>query len=213
MPRTKLKRIIGIKELCNVFSLNEHDVQSSITKYFGSSSGFTLEIGCGNGDYSVELARRFPEKNFIGVDVKAARIFNGAVKAVNLKLHNVAFVISRAERLIEIFPEKSIEEIYIPFPDPHIRRANHYRRLISPRFLKIYNQLLADDGRIHFKTDNRELYEYAIKTISEFGCKIVFETKNLYDIENEMIDQNVQTSFESHYVKQGRVIRYISFRF
>lgn len=213
MARTKYKRIEAAKELKNVFNTRNHDIRQSLNDFFNTSGKFTLEIGCGSGEYSVELALRFPERYFIGIDVKAARIYNGALKAINLKLDNVAFVVARAQNLNEIFPEKSIEEIYIPFPDPHVRRANHNRRLISPDFLKIYKKLLASNGTIHFKTDNKELYDYALKTISEFGCKIVFISSNLYQDRAEEFSHNIKTSFESHYIKQGRHIRYICFRF
>lgn len=213
MARTKLKRIVAVKDLKNVFSINDPDFRKSFDEYFDTSKYFTIEIGCGNGEYCVELAGRFPVRNFIGIDVKASRIYHGALQAIKNKLHNVAFVISRAEKLCEIFPQKSLDEIYIPFPDPHIRRANHNRRLISPDFLKIYSQLIVDNGRIHFKTDNKELYEYASRTISEFRCKIVFMTSDLYKESSEEFTTNIKTSFESHYVKQGREIGYICFQF
>lgn len=213
MARTKYKRIEAAKELKNVFNTRIHDIRQSLNDFFNTSGKFTLEIGCGSGEYSVELALRFPERYFIGIDVKAARIYNGALKAINLKLDNVAFVVARAQNLNEIFPDYSIEEIYIPFPDPHIRRANHNRRLISTDFLKIYKKLLIPDGRIHFKTDNEELYDYALKTISEFGCKIIVNSRNLYENSSENISSDIKTSFEQHYVKQGRAIRYICFQF
>lgn len=213
MARTKLKRIVGVKQLKNVFSIRDHDLKNALQKYFNPPRQITLEIGCGSGEYSVELSLRFPERCFVGIDVKAARIYNGALKAINLKLDNVAFVVARAQNLNEIFSEKSIEEIYIPFPDPHIRRANHNRRLISPDFLKIYKKLLVSNGTIHFKTDNQELYDYALKAITEFGCKIIFNSSNLYQDGDEEFSHNIKTSFESHYVKQGRAIRYIFFQF
>lgn len=213
MARTKSKRIAGVKGLKNVFSFSDLDLDNPILDHFKSPSRFTLEIGCGSGDYSVELGIKYPERKFVGIDVKAARIFNGASKANDLKLDNVTFIVARAENLNEIFPEKSIEEIYIPFPDPHVRRVNHNRRLISPGFLRIYSKLLIPNGKIHFKTDNIGLYDYALKTISEFGCKIIFKTKNLYKDSSEEFAFNIKTSFELHYIKQEREIRYICFQF
>ena len=213
MARTKSRRIAGVQELKNVFSFSDLDLDNPIIDHFKKPSQFTLEIGCGSGDYSIELGIKYPERKFVGIDVKAARIFNGASKAKDMKLDNVTFIIARAENLNDIFPEKSIEEIYIPFPDPHIRRANHNRRLISPGFLRIYSKLLISNGKVHFKTDNIDLYDYALKTITEFGCKIVFKTSNLYKDRNEEFTLNIKTSFESHYIKQGRDIRYICFQF
>jgi tRNA (guanine-N7-)-methyltransferase len=213
MARTKLKRLSRVKDLPNVFSLMDADIQKALHKYFKSQELYTIEIGCGHGDYSVELALKFPNRNFIGIDVKGARIFNGAMKAIELKLENIAFLLAKAEKLNEIFQTKSVEEIYIPFPDPHVRRANHSRRLISPFFLKIYKELLIDSGLLHFKTDNKGLYDYALKTISVFGCEILYSTEHLYENDEVKFSSNVITLFEKHYIKDGRKIKYICFKF
>jgi len=212
MARSKLKRLSKIKELPNVFDLEMEDVQKAIRIYFRQAILFTLEIGCGHGDYSIELAKRFPKRNFIGIDRKGARVFLGAMKAIEEKLDNVAFIVGRVEQLNEAFNLKSLKEIYIPFPDPHVRRANQHRRLISNHFLKIYKGLLTDSGVVHFKTDNQGLYDYALKVISEFGCKILYSNENLYDDESKS-KRSIITNFEKHYIKEGRTIKYISFKF
>lgn len=213
MARTKFKRLAKVKELPNVFSSQNPEVTDALTNYFRFKNIFTIEIGCGHGDYSIELAQKFPERNFIGIDVKGARIFNGATKALDLRLKNVAFVIAKAEKLLEIFNANSVEEIYIPFPDPHVRRSNQNRRLISPFFLKIYKELLIDSGLIHFKTDNQGLYEYVSKTILDFECKILYSTEDLYKYDNLKFSSGIITSFEKHYINEGRKIKYISFNF
>jgi tRNA (guanine-N7-)-methyltransferase len=213
MARTKKKRLLQVKELPNVFSLRDPDVKDTIYNYIKSTKAFTLELGCGHGDYSLELAQIFPDRNFIGVDVKGSRIFNGALKAIDHNLSNVAFFIAKAEKLDEIFQPKSVEEIFIPFPDPHFRRANQSRRLISSYFLNMYGQLLTDDGSIHLKTDNQELFVYASKTISDFGCKIIYSSEHLYENGEVKFPSNVITMFEKHYIKDGRKIKYICFKF
>ena len=212
MARTKLKRLSKVKELPNVFSMESETIQSEIHNYFKSGNLFTLEIGCGHGDYSVELAKRFPARNFIGIDVKGARVFRGAMKALNENLCNIAFIIGKAEKLDEIFQSNSVEEIFILFPEPHFRRANQRRRLISPDFLNIYKNLLIDSGIVHFKTDNKELFEYSFNVISKFGCKILFSTEDLYQEEHDY-HPGIVTTFEEHYVKEGRSIKYIYFKF
>ena len=211
MARTKLKRLVKVKDLPNVFQFNTIGIGGLIREYFKSADIFTLEIGCGQGDYSYELAKKFPERNFIGVDVKGARIFHGANKALNENLTNVAFIIGRAEKLDDIFKPKSIEEIYIPFPDPHIRRANHGRRLISSNYLKMYKYLLTNEGTVHFKTDNQNLFEYAMRVIKEFRGEIIFSSENLYEENSKFVDVII-TSFEDHYIKEGRKIKFISFK-
>lgn len=213
MARTKQKRLTKVKALPNVYSMKDANTKIALQEYFKNNHHFTLEIGCGHGDYSVELAQNYTERNFIGVDVKGARIFQGANRAIELNLKNVAFLIAKAETLPQIINPKSVEEIYIPFPDPHFQRAKQNRRLISPYFLSVYKQLLTKSGLIHFKTDNNGLFEYGLKTISDFGCEILTSTENLHENSELKFSSNVITSFEKHYIKEGRKIRYICFRF
>lgn len=213
MARTKLKRIKEVTNFNNVFSYADLNLKELIRNYFKEAKLFTLEIGCGHGDYSIELAQKFPHRNFIGIDVKAARIYNGAFKAMQLNLTNVAFVITKAEKLLEIFDSNSIEEIYIPFPDPHPRRTSQERRLISSTLLSIYKELLCESGIIHFKTDNQNLFDYGLKSVLDFGAKILHSTENLYDKKDSKNISDVLTSFEKHYIKEGRSIKYLCFRF
>jgi tRNA (guanine-N7-)-methyltransferase len=213
MARTKLRRLLKVEQLPNVFSSHNRDVTETIQNYFKSNHLFTIEIGCGNGDYSTELAKKFPGRNFIGIDVKGARVFHGAMNALEAKLDNVAFIVGKAEKLSDIFPLKSIEEIFIPFPDPHIRRANHNRRLISPTFLNTFREILIESGLVHFKTDNKGLFEYALKTISDFGGKILNATDNFYDNVDLKTNSAIMTFYEKHYIKDGRKIMYIRFQF
>jgi len=213
MARTKHKRLSKVKELSKVLSLQNPDVKEALQNYFNSNKLLTIEIGCGHGDYSIELAQKFPGRNFIGVDVKGARIFNGALKAIDQNLSNVAFIIGKAEKLNDVFQPKSVEEIFIPFPDPHVRRASHYKRLISPPLLSIYKDLLADSGFIHFKSDNKGLYDYALKIISDFGCDILYSTEHLYENDGAEFSSNIITNFEKYYIKEGRKIKYICFKF
>ena len=213
MARTKLKRLHKVNELPNVFNYNMESLQTEMQDYFKSAKHFTLEIGCGHGDYSVELAKKFPERYFIGIDVKGARIYHGAMRALEEKLNNVAFIISKAENLNEFIPPNSVQEIIIPFPDPQFRRANQKRRLISPDFLKIYKGLLISNGVIHLKTDNQSLFDYTVDVIKNFGCEILFLTEDLnYNKDNDPLFEIV-TRFEEHYIKEGRKIKYIRFKF
>ena len=212
MARTKLKRLLKVKKFRNVFSGETISIKEGIQNYFSSGNRFSLEIGCGHGDYSVELAKKFPERNFVGIDVKGARIYHGAMRSIDDKLDNVGFIIGKAEKLNEFFQPKSVEEIIIPFPDPHMRRSNQNRRLISPNFLIIYKALLTDYGTIHFKTDNQSLFEYVGKVISRFGCKILCFTDDLCQTsENSHLE--IVTNYEKHYIKLGRRIKYIHFKF
>ncbi len=213
MARTKLKRLTAVKELPNVFTAEELLDEKNLQEFFQSSGPFTLEIGCGHGDYSVEFGKKFPNRNFIGMDIKGARIYKGAMKAIDSKLKNVAFIIGKAEKLNQIFEPNSIEEIYIPFPDPHVRRTNENRRLISPAFLKMYKEVLQEEGIVHFKTDNKGLFDYALKVINNNRCNIEFLTTDLYGLEEEESLSEIKSNYERHYIKEGRKICYIRFKF
>jgi tRNA (guanine-N7-)-methyltransferase len=213
MARTKLKKLAALTTLPNVFSSKNRNVKENLYKYFSSPGPFTLEIGCGHGDYSVELAQKFQNRNFVGIDVKGSRIFKGAIKVLESKLTNVAFVLVKAENLNEIFTPGSIEEIYVLFPEPHQKRSNHNRRLVSSAFITLYKELLVDSGLLHFKTDNSELFEFAIKNISEANGKILFKTEDFHNDESIGFNNGILTSFEKHYIKQKRKIKYICFKF
>jgi tRNA (guanine-N7-)-methyltransferase len=176
-------------------------------------NGKKNELGCGHGDYSIELAALHPDRNFFGVDIKAARIFIGAQRSLELNLKNVAFLLARAEKLSEIFPQNSIEEIYIPFPDPHIKRRSEPRRLISKKFLEIYKFLLVKEGKVHLKTDNEMIYDYTLQTINIFGCRIYNCSDDLYSEQNKNLSDHIITKYEQHYLKEGRTIKYICFGF
>ncbi len=213
MARKKHIKIKQVHQLPNVFNLKDENLLNRIKEYFSKEKIFTLELGCGHGDYSIELASLHPNRNFIGVDIKAARIFIGAQRSVELNLNNVAFLLSQAEKLSEIFPQNSIEEIYIPFPDPHIKRKSEPRRLISKKFLEIYKYLLVEEGKVHLKTDNEMIYDYTLKTINIFGCRIYNCNDDFYSEQNKNLSNHIITKYEQHYLKEGRTIKYICFGF
>jgi tRNA (guanine-N7-)-methyltransferase len=213
MARTKHKRLRIVKELPNVFMLENVGSGDALKNYFGQRKNFTLEIGCGSGDYTIELAKKFPERNFIGLDLKGARVFSGAAEALKLNLKNAAFIIGKADKLCNIFTPGSIDEIFIPFPDPHIRRRNEKRRLISPQYLKIYKDLLVDSGEGHFKTDDQNFFDYALKALTDFGCKIIYASEHVYENANSNIKYGIVTAYEKYYIINGRRIKYIQFMF
>lgn len=210
MARSKLKKITQAHNLPNVFSLEDENFELVIQDFFGNDNSVTLEIGCGHGDYSIELAKMNPEKNFIGVDYKRARIYAAATKANELKLKNVAFLISGAERLADIFGKKKIEEIYIPFPDPHYPRKS-FKRLVAKNFLDIYKNILTEDAKLHLKTDDEELYNYALFVLKTENCKIHFSTSNLYGEQGLDHNHTIKTKYEKQYLEEGKEIKYICF--
>ncbi len=213
MGRKKHIKIDQVYQFRNVFRFGDENLAGNISSFFNPSGNYTLELGCGHGDYSIELAAIHPERNFVGVDIKPARIFTGAIKVSGLNLKNVAFLIGNAEKLNEVFPKNSVDEIYIPFPDPHYKRKKMTRRLVSKKFLEVYKSILVKDGMVHLKTDNEMLYNYTLKTAEGFGCKIIYSTGDLYKLKEEQMPKDVITKYEEHYLQEGRKIKYVCFCF
>ena len=210
MPRKKLKRLKEVKSLTNVFDIELKDTEQKLREFFCNKNPFILEIGCGRADYSIELAQLKPDKNFIAVDYKGARIYLGAKRAIELKLKNIAFLLAGAEKLAQIFISEKIEEIYIPFPDPYNSRKS-FKRLIDKNFLKIYNTIVGNNAKVHLKTDNEEVFNHAISILSEKKYKIYCATSNLYSEPNLEPHQEIKTKYEKLYLTEGRDIKYICF--
>lgn len=213
MPRKKLIKINEVNSFPNVFNLSENPTEKDFRSYFNNENKIVLEIGCGHGDYTYNLAQHFPDKNFIGMDVKGSRIHAGASSVLENKINNAAFLVGRAEKLNQVFENKSISEILIPFPDPHVRRKSENRRLVSEYFLKIYKEILTDEGKIHFKTDNDLLFDFSVNVISRLNLKIHFLVYDLQINDDSDIYRSIQTRYEKHYRKDGRIIKYVCFGF
>ena len=213
MPRKKLIKLEEIKTFENVFNYFNGAEEKDIIDYFGNNNPITLEVGCGQGDYSLNLARMFTDRNFLGVDFKGGRIHTGSRTALEEGLSNTAFLWIKAEKLSEFFKEKRIEEIFIPFPDPHVKRRVEPRRLISQNLLDTYKKILTPKGRIHFKTDNDGLYRYGLKTLKDYKTNILFHTEDLYSEKDIDEVKKIKTRYEEHYLAEGRKIKYIEFTF
>ena len=185
------------------------------TDFFPEPHPLTLEVGCGKGEYTVGLAQRHPGRNFLGLDIKGERIWMGSSRAAELGLANVGFVRMRAEDLAAQFGPGELSEIWITFPDPRPRDRDIKRRLTSPRFLKLYEQLLIPEGLLHLKTDNEDLFEYTLKILAARpGAVVERVTRDLYaESALEFAEaQAIQTNFEGKYRAVGVPIKYLQFR-
>ena len=202
MPRKKLKRFAELEEFDNVF------FDDSWRDFFGGGE-VVLELACAAGQYCLALGERFPEKNFIGVDVKKERIWKGAKKAEGMK--NVGFIARRIEDLEEYFKKGEVSEIWITFPDPHPKPCKFKQRLTSSRFLPIYKRLLKAGGVVHLKTDSEDLFNFSVESFEEEGWECEEIIRDVWKGGAEGV-LAVQTYYESMYLKEARKIKYGKWR-
>ena len=181
--------------------------------HFKNENPITLELACGRGEYTVALAERFPDRNFIGVDIKGARIWKGAGEAIEKNLQNAAFLRTRIEIVASFFAENEIDEIWLTFPDPFLREAKSNRRLTSPYFFNIYRNFLKKGGTIHLKTDSPELYDFTLQTISEdTQCALLYSSEDIYAAPLAYSELEVQTYYELKNISKSGVSKYIRFK-
>jgi tRNA (guanine-N7-)-methyltransferase len=185
--------------------------------YFKNDNPVVLELGCGRGEYTVGLSRRYKEKNFIGVDVKGARLWRGAKSVTEEGISNAAFLRTRIEFIEWLFGPEEVSEIWITFADPQIRRDN--KRLTAPMFLERYQKFLKDGGVVHLKTDSPYLHEYTLAMAEKNNLEILNLVKDVYkSIEEEVISGeraellSIKTHYEEQFLEQGHPITYMSFR-
>ena len=180
--------------------------------YFLNDHPIVLELGCGKGEYTVNLAIAHPEKNFLGMDIKGARLWKGCKMVEELKLRNAAFIRSRAELLEHFFSPGEVDEIWITFPDPFEPNRRAHRRLTSPGFLERYRHVLSGNGIIHFKTDNAGLFHYTLGIINDQDHELIFASEDVYhDAENHPAT-TIQTFYEEKFKSEGIPIKYLEFR-
>ena len=178
-------------------------------QYFKNDNPIVLELGCGKGEYAVGLAQRFPGKNYIGVDIKGARMWTGAKMATELGLPNVAFLRTSIELIDRMFAPDEVSEIWITFPDPQMKKVN--KRLTSTRFLDNYRHILRDGGTVHLKTDSPFLYTYTHALVEENHLPVTADTDDLYasGMADDILD--IKTHYEMQWLQRGLTIKYIRF--
>ncbi len=181
--------------------------------YFGNKNDLVVELGCGKGAYTLGLAQQFPHKNFVGVDIKGARLWVGSSYALEYGLCQVAFLRTKIEQLDQYFAPGEISELHIPFPDPRPRDRDEKRRLTSPRFLALYRQLLHPGGYVHLKTDDTALFAYTLAVLRAQPISNLVYTDNLYRSEWLAAHYGIQTDYERRFLAQGAAIKYLRFSF
>lgn len=243
MPRRKHIKLAEVRTFSNVFDYKQENVEDLIISYFFQRNEYlnslkevesnftadnekadyslrtsdinvvTLELGCGQADYSINLAKLYPHRKFIGIDRKAARLWNASKNATEAGLKNVVFLIAYIEKLIEVFNKIKVEEIWITFPDPYPRRSSMKKRLVHPRFLEIYKKLLLPNGKIFLKTDDETLYAYTLNVIEEENLILHKAVDDLYQLNSLTEEEKIQTKYEKQHLSEGKKIKLVSFSF
>lgn len=211
MPRKKLKRFAELATFPNVF-YDPFAMKGRWRElFFQNDHALTLELACGKGDYTLALARKFPEKNFIGVDAKGARLWTGAKTALLENLPNAAFLKGQIEQIALFFAEQEVQEIWITFPEPYPENAKAKKRLTAPRFLNEYRRILPPGGMIHLKTDDLDLFKFSLKAVQAEGGVIHEALPDLYQAPDGGESTAIQTTYERRYLTEGRTIKYLRF--
>jgi tRNA (guanine-N7-)-methyltransferase len=217
MGKKKLQRFAEMETFPNVIQPDFGDVFGKDhrlrgkwhAEFFGNPNPIVLELGCGKGEYTTGLAKRFPEKNFIGVDIKGSRIWRGAKTAIAEKLGNVAFLRTHIEQISSFFAHAEVDEIWLTFPDPQLKKSR--KRLTSARFLNSYARFLKDGGLLHLKTDNAVMHFYTLELARFNQLNIRIHTDDLYNSGIETDILGIKTFYERQFLDQGMKITYLCF--
>lgn len=222
--RNKLQKFADLQQFPNVYQNFHHDDPylegidgervelrgAWAKKHFKNGQPITLELACGRGEYTLALAERFPERNFVGVDVKGARIWKGAYLAIQNEWRNAAFLRTRIEQIAHFFAPGEVSEVWITFPDPFLKKAKANRRLTSPRFLDQYRKVLPSGGLIHLKTDSPELYEYTLEVMETYEhAKLLIHQDDIYSEELVMPELAFKTYYENMHLRDQKTIKYV----
>jgi tRNA (guanine-N7-)-methyltransferase len=210
MAQKKLERFAAIKTFSNVLEYPTA-MKGKWDDFFKNQNPLVLELACGRGEYTVGMAKLFPQQNFIGVDVKGNRMFIGAKKCLAENIVNAGFLRTQIEKLVDYFAAGEVDEIWITFPDPQLRISKAKKRLTHPRFLRLYQQILKPGGFIHLKTDSPDLYLFTKKVAELYGLTIVEDSDNVYNEAIVKEELKIKTHYESLDIAQSKKIHYLKF--
>lgn len=215
MGKDKLKRFAEIATFANVVQLDAGKPFKGnwSTSFFKNNHPLVLELACGKGEYTVNLARLFPDKNFIGIDYKGNRIWRGAKTAIEDGITNVGFLRIQIETILDYFAPGEVDEIWITFPDPQPQISREKKRLTSPRFLEKYKELLKPCGCVNLKTDNDGLHAYTAEKIEELKLNLHIKTEDLYHSPYADEVLSIKTYYEKKYLQENKNINYLKFSF
>ena len=220
--KNKLKKFIENESFSNVIQPERKELlaDSFIYKgnwnkhYFKNNNPIIVELGCGKGEYTVNLAKSNPSKNYIGIDIKGARFWRGAKTSLDENLENVVFLRTQIELIDFVFGKQEVKEIWLTFPDPQIKYQRRKHRLTNPLFLNIYKNILVDKGMVHLKTDSEFLHGYTLGVLKGLSIKPLFSNHDIYKNNNAPAEViNIKTHYEKLFLETKKNISYIRFSF
>ena len=220
--KNKLKRFIQNESFSNVIQPKRQELLSKNFNYkgnwnslhFKNNNPIIIELGCGRGEYTVNLAKLNPDKNYIGIDIKGARFWRGAKTSIDEKLDNVVFLRTQIELINLVFGKDEVDEIWLTFPDPQIKYQRTKHRLTNPFFINLYKKILKNKGIVHLKTDSEFLHGYTLGILKSFRINLIFSNHDIYKNNNapdEVI--NIKTHYEKLFLESNKNISYLSFTF
>ena len=219
--KNKLKRFKENETFHNVFQPTRSQLVDEVYQYkgqwndqvFKNENPIVLELGCGKGEYTVALAKQYPNKNFIGIDIKGARFWRGAKTAVEEDIPNAAFIRTQIELIEYVFAENEVDEIWITFPDPQIKYKRTKHRMTNSEFLKRYKKVLKPEGVMNLKTDSEFMHGYTLGLLHGEGHEVLYANNDVYRQEGSPEEvTSIQTFYESQYLEQNKPITYIRFK-
>lgn len=216
MGKNKLQRYSDNKTFDNVFEHTDFNDKNPprgewSSEIFGNDNSIVVELACGKGEYTTNLAKMYPDKNFIGIDIKGDRIWKGAIRAQEEKLHNVRFLRCFIDHLGQFFGKNEISEIWITFPDPFLKKSDAKKRLTSPKFLDIYRNVAQKEAVVHLKTDSEPLFRFTKTVIHDQDLPVIKCYSDVYKLNDPEDELRIQTYYEKMHLERGRIIQYIQF--
>ena len=208
MGHKKLIRFAAIKTFSNVFEYPQH-MKGNWHQHFGNQNPIVLELACGRGEYTVGLSAMYPEKNFIGVDIKGNRMYIGAKKCLDENRTNAAFLRTQISMLADYFAPGEVSEIWITFPDPQLKTGRARKRLTYPRYLRIYRQIMAAGASIHLKTDSPDLFQFTTLVAEQYHLPVVESLTNVCASSQKPELTGIKTYYESLDIAQSNRIFYL----
>ena len=210
MGQKKLKRFSEIRTFSNVLEYPEN-MAGNWNVFFKNHNAIILELACGKGEYTTGLAQLYPQKNFIGLDIKGNRIWAGAKFSIDNNLFNVAFLRTQIHKITSYFTPNEIQEIWITFPDPQPRISKAKKRLVHPRFLRLYHKILLPGGKIHLKTDSPELYNFTKTIIELYHLVVITDIDDVHKDEKVSQELSIKTHYESLDIAESKKVFYVCF--